>query len=101
MEVTKFWPLVHSGGRLLVAVKVASNIFVNLFNATKLKSSETQLQFQFELSLAQLVVKYFQISSNMTDIDRYCHTLSVTIKLFNQFSILSIMVRYCWVVRCF
>ena len=49
MEVIKF-----IGGYLLVAVKVASSIFVNQLNGTKFKSSKTQFQFQFELSLAQL-----------------------------------------------
>ena len=39
---------------MLVAVKVASSIFVNELNAKNLKSSKTQFQFQFELSLAQL-----------------------------------------------
>ena len=42
------------GGYLLVAAKVAISIFVNQLNATNLKSSKTQFQFQFELSLAQL-----------------------------------------------
>ena len=51
MEVTKFWLL--KLGYLLLAVKVAS-IFVNQLSATKLKSSNTQFQVQFELSLAQL-----------------------------------------------
>ena len=37
-----------------MAVKVASNIFVNQLNETKPNSSKTQFQFQFELSLAQL-----------------------------------------------
>ena len=46
--------LILSGGYLLVAVKIASSIFVNQPNATKPKSSETQFKFQFELSLAQL-----------------------------------------------
>ena len=41
-------------GYVLVAVEVASSIYVNQLNATKLKSSKTQFQFQFELSLAQL-----------------------------------------------
>ena len=50
----KFWLLILSGGYLLVAVKVASSIYVNQLNATKLKSSKNQFQFQFELSLAQL-----------------------------------------------
>ena len=36
----------------LVAVKVASSIFVNQINATKLESSKTQFQFQLELSFA-------------------------------------------------
>ena len=54
MEVTKFCLLLLSGGYLLVAVKVASSIFVNELNAKNLKSSKTQFQFQFELSLAQL-----------------------------------------------
>ena len=48
MEVTKFWLL--KLGYLLLAVKVASIAT----NATKLKSSNTQFQVQFELSLAQL-----------------------------------------------
>ena len=40
---------------MLVAVKVASSIFVNELNAKNLKSSKTQFQFQFqfELSLAK------------------------------------------------
>ena len=50
----KFWLLILSGGYLLVAVDVASSIYVNQLNATKLKSSKTQFQFKFELSLAQL-----------------------------------------------
>ena len=54
MEVTKFWLLILSGGYLLVAVKAANSIFVNQLNTTNLKSSKTQFQFQFELSLAQL-----------------------------------------------
>ena len=54
MEVTKFLLHMLSGGYLLVAVKVASSIFANQLNSTKLKSSETQLQFQFELNLEQL-----------------------------------------------
>ena len=37
-----------------MADKKASSVFVNHLNATNLKSSKTQLQFQFELSLAQL-----------------------------------------------
>ena len=49
MEVTKFWLLILSGVYLLVAVQVASSIFVY-----QLKSSKTQFQLQFELSLAQL-----------------------------------------------
>ena len=59
MEVTKFWLRILSGGYLLVAVKVASSIFVNKLNATKLKSSKPQFQFQFELSLAQLSPSLF------------------------------------------
>ena len=37
-----------------MAVEVASSIYVSQLNTTKLKSSKAQLQFQFELSLAQL-----------------------------------------------
>ena len=37
-----------------MAAKVASNIFVSLLNATNLKSSKTQFQFELSLSLAQL-----------------------------------------------
>ena len=48
-----------SGGYLLVAAKVAISIFVNQLNATNLKSSKTQFQFQFELSLAQLSPSLF------------------------------------------
>ena len=48
-----------SAGYLLVAVKVASSIFVNQLNAKNLKSSKTQFQFQFELSLAQLSPSLF------------------------------------------
>ena len=47
------------GGYLLVAAKVAISIFVNQLNATNLKSSKTQFQFQFELSLAQLSPSLF------------------------------------------
>ena len=54
MEVTKLWLLILSSGYLLMAVKVASSIFVDQPNATKLKSNKSQFQFQFELSLAQL-----------------------------------------------
>ena len=50
----KFWPLILIGGYLLVAVEVASSIYVNQLNATKFKSSKAQFQYQFELSLAQL-----------------------------------------------
>ena len=48
-----------SAGYLLVAVKVASSVFVNQLNAKYLKSSKTQFQFQFELSLAQLSPSFF------------------------------------------
>ena len=41
IEVTKFWLLILSGGYLIVAVKVASSIFVNQLNATKLSSSSS------------------------------------------------------------
>ena len=44
---------------MLVAVKVARSIFVNQINVTKLESSKTQFQFQFELSLAQLSPNLF------------------------------------------
>ena len=44
---------------MLVAVKVASSIFVNELNAKNLKSSKTQFQFQFELSLAQFSPSLF------------------------------------------
>ena len=43
----KFWLLILSDGYLLVAVEVASSIYVNQLNAT---TSKTQFQFQFELS---------------------------------------------------
>ena len=64
MEATKFW-LLMLGGRLLVAVRVANSIFVNQLNATQF-----QLQFQLELSLAQLspsllnlfVLSFFELS---------------------------------------
>ena len=59
MEITMFWLLILSGGYLIVAVKIASSIFVNQPNATKPKSSETQFKFQFELSLAQLSPSLF------------------------------------------
>ena len=36
MEVNKFWLLTLSGGHLLVAVNLASSIFVNELNATNL-----------------------------------------------------------------
>ena len=36
MEIAKFWLLIFNGGHLLLAVKVASGIFVNLLNASKL-----------------------------------------------------------------
>ena len=42
-----------------VAVKVAISIFVNELNAKSLKSSKTQFQFQFELSLAQFSPSLF------------------------------------------
>ena len=42
-----------------MAVEVASSIYVNQLNATKLKSSKNQFQFQFELSLAQLSPSLF------------------------------------------
>ena len=48
-----------SAGYLLVAVKIASSIFVNRLNATNLKSSKSQFQFQFELSLAQFSPSLF------------------------------------------
>ena len=44
-----------SGGLLLKAGPVASSIFVNQLVATNLKSSKTRFNFQFELSLAQLI----------------------------------------------
>ena len=50
----KFWLFLLSFGYLLVAIKIASSIYVNQLNATKLKSSKAQFQVQFELSLAQL-----------------------------------------------
>ena len=43
-----------------MTVKVASSIFVNQLNATKPRSSKTQFQFQFELSLAQLSPSLFR-----------------------------------------
>ena len=46
---------------MLVAVKVASSIFVNQLNAKNLKSSKTQFQFKFELSLAQFSPSLFYI----------------------------------------
>ena len=46
-----------SAGYLLVAGKVAISTFVNQLNATNLKSSETQ--FQFELGMAQLSPSLF------------------------------------------
>ena len=46
-----------------MAVKVAISIFVNELNAKNLKSSKTQFQFQFELSLAQFSPSLFQPSS--------------------------------------
>ena len=52
----------HSGGYFLGAVKLTSSIFVHLLNATNLKSSKTQ--FQFELSLAQLSPSLFWFKSN-------------------------------------
>ena len=61
MEVTKFWLLMLSGGYLLVAVKVANIIIVNQRNATNLKSSKTQFQFQLELSLAKLSPSLFSL----------------------------------------
>ena len=45
-----------------MTVKVASSMFVNQLNATKLKSSKAQIQFQFELSLAQLSPSLFKLS---------------------------------------
>ena len=69
MEVNKFWLLILSGSYLLVAVKVASSIFVNQLNETKPKSSKTQFQFQFELSLAQLSLSLFYMftSNNLVN----------------------------------
>ena len=61
MEETKFWPLMFSGGYLLVTAKVAISIFVNQLNATNVKSNKAQFQFQFELSLAQLNSSLFKI----------------------------------------
>ena len=49
MEISKFWLLMLCARYLIVAVKVASSIFVNELNAKNLKSSKTP--FQFELSL--------------------------------------------------
>ena len=51
MEVTKFWLIMFSGDYLLVAVKVASSIFVNQLNAKNDKPSKTQFKFQFKLSM--------------------------------------------------
>ena len=65
MEGTKFWVLILSGGYLLGAVKVASSIFINPLNATKLKSSKTQFHIQFELSLAQLSHSLFYFLSHI------------------------------------
>ena len=48
-----------SAGYLVVAVKVASSFLLINFNATNLKSSKTQFQFQFERSLAQLSPSLF------------------------------------------
>ena len=44
MQVSgKFWLLILSGRYLLVAVEVASSIYVNQLNATKLKSCKAQI----------------------------------------------------------
>ena len=52
-----------------MAVKVASSIFVNELNAKNLKSSKTQFQFQFELSVAQLSPSvFFSISEKIFEI---------------------------------
>ena len=59
VEETKFWLLMLCGGYLLVAAKVAISIFVNQLNATNLKSSKTQFQFQFEPSFLQLSPSFF------------------------------------------
>ena len=40
-------------------VKIAISIFVDQLNPTNLKSSKTQFQFQFELSLAQISPSLF------------------------------------------
>ena len=66
--------LILSGGYLLEAVEVASSIYVNQLNATKLKSFKPQFQFQFELSLAQLSPSLFSLflESNL-QAGRECH----------------------------
>ena len=63
-------------GYLLVAAKVASNIFVNHLNATNLKSSKTQ--FRLELSLAQL-------SPSLFDLTLYCGTFNNVQKMCGNF----------------
>ena len=60
-EIAKFWLFILSGIYLLVAVKVASSIFVNQLNAASLKSSKALFQFQFEQSLAQLSPSLFTL----------------------------------------
>ena len=52
-----------SGGYFFVAAKVAISIslFVNQLNATNLKSSKTQFQFQFDMRLAQLSPSVFYV----------------------------------------
>ena len=50
-----------SGGKSLLAVKVASSIFVNKFKAAYLEFGETWFQFQFELSLVQFSPSLFSI----------------------------------------
>ena len=67
MEVNKFWLLILSVGYLLVAIKLASSIFVNQLNEIKPKSSKTQFQFQFELSLAQLSPSLLIIYNQFSD----------------------------------
>ena len=64
MEVTKYWLLMLSGG-CLVAVKVANSIFVNQLNAATLKTIRRQVQFYFELSLAQLSPCLFDFINNL------------------------------------
>ena len=68
-----FLLLILSGGYLLVAVKVASSIFVNQINETKLESSKTLPEL---VSLCFKITKYHRdVILQLDEVSRLCDTL--------------------------